>query len=482
MVSPAVHYFCTRSNQDSHCDFWASVNVTDGIQNKNGSITYKNNTYPKEDIFMSTEIFEEDDSTARKKVEPHFRACVCGTSTSKPCITLCNSENNTLMKYYNSVKVDIYDSPNNFRSVDLLEHFSYRRNSCEPSISDENNKLLENGNFKNFDTGITYFHNEYCLSLTMQNDSITPIPLFCGIELDSYQYKVMPYFMFVSSLCFLFISTIHFCFPDLLKLPGKYFVCVMITFGIGEFVLSYALIFKLSSFMCIATAYISYYSILSAFFWLNIISFDFWWKMHRLISIKQTSKYDGWLSYILYGFGSPLVLTIAAVIIDRTDIHKDYKPGLGTDTCLLKEEYLSKFLYFHMFIFLIMCSNIVFFILTFLKIRRAQNNIRRQMMQDVSQTKIQKLKQQKSQFGLFLRLSIFMGVMWLLEPISLIDPDYWLFKITDAWNSSQGILFFLYFIMKVEVFKILHKHYLKWRAKADSENSSSSNVISLSDI
>lgn len=64
-------------------------------------------------------------------------------------------------------------------------------------------------------------------------------------------------------------------------------------------------------------------------------------------------------------------------------------------------------------------------------------------------------------FGLFLRLFIVMGVTWAMEVISwIIDPESWVFYLSDACNSIQGLLIFILFVMKPKVKKLLLNRYV----------------------
>lgn len=66
------------------CRFLDSVNITDGIRNDDGSITFNDITFPKDQYARINFILEN--GTKHVTVDPYVRGCLCAI---KPCIRLC---------------------------------------------------------------------------------------------------------------------------------------------------------------------------------------------------------------------------------------------------------------------------------------------------------------------------------------------------------------------------------------------------------
>lgn len=57
----------------------------------------------------------------------------------------------------------------------------------------------------------------------------------------------------------------------------------------------------------------------------------------------------------------------------------------------------------------------------------------------------------------YLKLSIVMGLNWLLEIISFLYPGFKMWYITDAYNILIGLAIFLIFVCKKKILKKLIK-------------------------
>lgn len=422
-------------------------------------------------------------------------------SAGKACLPFCCGPNEYFVDgncapYNNTFDftVDVQQSSNETIKVDPRKHFIHRQKSCnfdklgyiDPTENDskisEKWHLLHDGTIKNTEEDSIYEHHNYCVQLSVEGDKLTHILLQClNTEL------LRPYLMFISALFLLATFIVYICLPELLNLHGKCFLCFISALFFGYLTLS-SLHFldDFQKHLCHPFSLITYFSFLSAFFWLNVISFDVWWNLHRLRALTRTHQYKRYILYFLYGYGVPLLLTILAFTMDSIDIPDEYKPGFGIRVCFLKENRLSEFLYFYMPIMLIMCINVTFFVLTALRIHEAQVSIKRQMMHEESQMHIKNLDREKNNFYVFLRLFVLMGVAWCGEPISwYMDSHYQILDVLGAWNASQGIIIFLFCVMRKKILEAICKRTANWMGRADSRSSSissNSNVIALSDI
>ncbi|KAI8437027.1 hypothetical protein MSG28_010416 [Choristoneura fumiferana] len=62
-------------------------------------------------------------------------------------------------------------------------------------------------------------------------------------------------------------------------------------------------------------------------------------------------------------------------------------------------------------------------------------------------------------FMLYLKLSVIMGVSWVLEVVSFLAPQFSVWYLTDAYNLLIGVSIFLIFICKKKIYNKLRKRY-----------------------
>lgn len=130
----------------------------------------------------------------------------------------------------------------------------------------------------------------------------------------------------------------------------------------------------------------------------------------------------------------------------------------------------------------LICSmNIMFFVLTALKIRQVQQDLKKVTSREESSRHQNKFNKDKDKYGrhfdrrflidiyflfgysftLYLRLFIVMGVTWSMEGVSfLISPESNFFLLTDICNTIQGVLIFVLFVMKRRVLRLIKKRFV----------------------
>ncbi|KAI8437030.1 hypothetical protein MSG28_010416 [Choristoneura fumiferana] len=62
-------------------------------------------------------------------------------------------------------------------------------------------------------------------------------------------------------------------------------------------------------------------------------------------------------------------------------------------------------------------------------------------------------------FMLYLKLSVIMGVSWVLEVVSFLAPQFSVWYLTDAYNLLIGVSIFLIFICKKKIYNKLRKRF-----------------------
>lgn len=321
-------------NLNVPCKFLDSINITDGIQNVDGSITFDEITYTSDNYGIFN--YEFVNETYRRPAVPHLRGCTCRV---RPCVRLCcprgHIVGNGCEKYDQShnLSIDIWNSENETSTVQLFEQFSYTlgkpcqfiiENFPETNPEDEwylyhvsvkVSSTIERGNY-NFD----FLLNRTVLFCTTTFPSVristvcsrrlsmkssmrppydwqpasksmlrsnTPFCLgvrhclgeFTRFSVHSTVFSILGMLLSVPFLLATFL--VYACLPELRNVHGKCLLCYLVGLTTGYIVLAF-LQLNGSNYIkpstCQLIGYAIYFSFLSAFFWLNVISFDLWWN------------------------------------------------------------------------------------------------------------------------------------------------------------------------------------------------------------
>lgn len=166
-------------------------------------------------------------------------------------------------------------------------------------------------------------------------------------------------------------------------------------------------------------------------------------------------------------------------------------------------ENLSRLLYFYLPLCIIWAINVLLFVLTIRRIIQLQHELKVMLKNESArhQRKLNKDKEKYAQkywlelieqsqriiysfhlhllflflflfrylfsFLMYLRLSMLMGITWVMEGISYFTSQgspY--FLLTDIWNCAQGVLIFVLFVLKRRVFKLIRK---RWNCCMDEQ-------------
>ena len=177
------------------------------------------------------------------------------------------------------------------------------------------------------------------------------------------------------SLCIVFF--VYWLLPDFNNLHGKIVLCnVVSNFLLTSFLL---LIFNfklVNDYVCKLVGYISYYSSISMFLWMTIMSFDLCTTFVREEIPQQSNKKIRFIIYSVIGWGSGLVLVVFLFIFENfLPLDSDLNPGVGTGSCFISKQG-NKILYLvHFPILVMMIINISFFIITIVFLIRTHKKI-----------------------------------------------------------------------------------------------------------
>ncbi|KAI8437004.1 hypothetical protein MSG28_010404 [Choristoneura fumiferana] len=315
--------------------------------------------------------------------------------------------------------------------------------------------------------------------------------------------------MMMSCVFTILVLVVYWLVKELRNLPGLMLMAYVATFTAFSFlriVHVYAYHYRiLEREACIVMTLLVYYTILSSFSWMNVMSFDIWWTLRATRNHLKTNRRGilvkfGW--YGLYGWGAPLLATAFVVATDHLDLPGIIKPQIfvGEDVFLElkacrvltianvdigeggtekrnstsykrpeRELYLRATNFQHTsagnhqarrecsavtceveheyfvssVIALLVSVNFVWFVLTAYNIWRVRRAIT-QYNEEFSETN----KKNETRFLLYVKLSLLMGISRIFDAI---PGDYWLCYIIDGFNACSGLFIFILFVCKKKI-------------------------------
>ncbi|XP_045533188.1 probable G-protein coupled receptor Mth-like 4 [Pieris brassicae] len=280
----------------------------------------------------------------------------------------------------------------------------------------------------------------FCAANETTNNTLKLL-LLCTIE-EKETNLVLSYCMIVSAI-FLALTAILYCaLPILRDLQGKSIICFCVSLALGLIILAIMNLVKYSDMnLCAARGFLTYYFMVSSFFWMNSISIQI------LFRIKRPSVPDyGWRTfswYALYAFGTPALITIAMSIVN---FHpgKHQKPGIGLNTCWFYDK-RQQWYYMYSVLSILMAINIAIFCYLSVYLWR----------QTFLSTHVKELRYK---FGMTLKMFIIMGLPWIFEMISTFFEAHIIWTVLDIFNLMQGpFMFIVLVVLRKRVLKALYK-------------------------
>ncbi|CAB3368286.1 Hypothetical predicted protein [Cloeon dipterum] len=263
-----------------------------------------------------------------------------------------------------------------------------------------------------------------------------------GVMHDVYGVCIL-----ISVIFFILTLAVYVLLPELRDVQGLCLMANIFSLILGYFMLSVIQLFGsvISDASCIFSAFFLYYWLLSAFFWLSVVSFNVWRNIVPSRSCMMTGR-TKFISFTCFAWGTPavfLLLVIGAHYVPE-DFGSLYKPRFGVSSCWFygPEE---TWLYFYGPISIIICANIYFFMTSALHVWRSDDS------NNGTQVKSKKFK-----WLMYLKLFIVMGITWVFEVASFAEGSKsWFWYITDVLNCLQGIFFFLILICRQRVLRLI---------------------------
>ncbi|CAK1551258.1 unnamed protein product [Leptosia nina] len=314
--------------------------------------------------------------------------------------------------------------------------------------------------------------NEFCIEqLEISEHDVKPrFFLITNTNTTDYEESTQDvnYFpiisLLISCLFFLLIIVVYILVPRLRNFNGKITISCIVSL-LGSFLtlaIKHITVIvtstSLSSLYCYTSTSLFYFFWLSSFFWMNAHAFKMWRDNRHIFEQAAKNNYNrivqnrkkenkAFLKYSLYAWGTPLLMTVFLVIVDNVDLeHRAawfIRPNILRYGCFLSGN--EMLLYLDLPMIILIASNWTFFIMT------AYN-----LWINITETRvvIEDAKTLKLRLLVVLKLSIVMGISWLLEIVSHVTPGEnlknFLF-IFDLYNGFMGVAFFVVLVCKKRI-------------------------------
>ncbi|XP_049290796.1 G-protein coupled receptor Mth2-like isoform X2 [Anopheles funestus] len=435
-----------------NCPLSERIDLSEGVRDMEGSVRFAGNIYPPESYTTSG--------------ENRRYSCVC---TQRKCVYVCcfhidrskceesslplnRTASNRLSTEDNMLEeVDLRESNEFWLIYETPPAWNYMP-GYSLQISGHEGELINDGSFA-YGTKV-YASRTYCINPA--EDSMPHVWIKETDEhLEVHRWHSLG---MIISIPFLVATLIVYALiPDLRNIPGKSLMCYVFALTISYLVL---ILIKRSMFdstpdWCTAIGYAYYFSVMSSFFWLNVMAFDIYWTFGG--RRRRTTDQSKFLLYCCYGFGCPLVFLTIALVADHTELmYTSLRPGFGDGQCLFKGEQFVSFLYLYLPLVLLVSANLFFFISTAVKINSIERCTAAALQGESGRHS--KYTNERNRYGLYVRLFVVMGVTWTFEFITWIaDSQHWLVHVTDVCNCITGVFIFFLFVWKRKVWKLLQQ-------------------------
>jgi len=344
----------------------------------------------------------------------------------------------------------------------------------------------------NIDTGAlqvagydTYSNDEFCAlytSVFTDDGQLTYTYLLCyeeETEVEKEQRKltgmlypgailVSAFFTLITIICYLTVGGLRKTLFSKITLGFliNVFLCYLLLGISYNFQLRDDYQDFLGSISCKILGYIIHHTFIAFFFWMTAMAFNIAKSLSVMKIVRNNkSSLKSFLVNFLYAQGIPTVITILTVLMDLIQPNGILLPNIGEFSCFVGSEYdhqksffeTSEFIYFYLIVILLITFNVICFLATAFNLSRHW-----QAMKDIQTSCSEGLVEH---FTIILKLSVIMGVPWILDVVSAglqysLGSKIFLLRVAlDILNLLTGILIFLSLICKPSVWRQIKTSY-----------------------
>lgn len=262
------------------------------------------------------------------------------------------------------------------------------------------------------------------------------------LNLSQIHYLLDEVTLSLSIICLILHLLVYGILKELRNCPGKILMslsscilCGHIFLLVGQHINNY--------WLCYICSVLTYFGYLSSFIWMHVMAFD----IYRTFSVTQRrNTHERW-KFIKYGAYSWLtaifIATFSVVFDNLMDLNSEYRPVYGNPVCWFNQK-KGLLVYFVLPIFIVLTNNVVFFTITAFRIRKVSK-----------ETKRVKNFSDRVRYLLYIKLTVVLGLTWLLGILAGILETTFLWYIFIIFNGLQGVFIFVSFTLKRKILKKL---------------------------
>jgi len=250
---------------------------------------------------------------------------------------------------------------------------------------------------------------------------------------------VYPGTMFVSEIFIVLTLITYWLLPELRDLQGRTIICTLVSLFMAYlmFIVVNAASAQLSSGACLGFGLFLHYWMLTAFFWLSVVSLTVFYTTRRWGSVSLDEE-RRWFTYLsVFGWCAPLVFTLAAVIVDFSPSTSEYliKPHIASTSCWFGNR-RAELAYFFGPVTVLIIVNVGLFVMSAINIYKNMDGA--QKLDEDGEHK------GKSRVKMCFKLFFVMGITWVFEVLQFFINDsteVWI--LFDIINMLQGFFIFV---------------------------------------
>ncbi|CAL4203798.1 unnamed protein product [Meganyctiphanes norvegica] len=283
--------------------------------------------------------------------------------------------------------------------------------------------------------------------------------LVCADDFISYKFSHFMGILTIAGLvmscvCLVLHLIVFFSVSHLRNLAGKNLASLSATLLSSYFLFIVSMFSNANDIFCYIISIMLYYSFLSSFFWMNIISFDIWWTIYKtkyllILDGKHSLRF---IFYSLYSFGLPGVALVIAVALDNTQpsgFPTEFLPFFGKFWCWFGQR-KSLLIFFAFPVIVLMSLNIVCFSWSIYIIKRTQQ----------LSVNARSCSFYINQIKLYTSISVISGLTWITGIIAGCIQMEFVWYIFIFFNTIQGVLIFIVFTCKKSVWHSLRRGFV----------------------
>ncbi|KAJ2949299.1 hypothetical protein O0L34_g6251 [Tuta absoluta] len=331
-------------------------------------------------------------------------------------------------------------------------------------------------------------HSEYCVDylfkmpkLGYKDHQLKFYTRFPASKESVGDNPVITYGLAVSCFFLTLVLIVYSLLRELRNLSGMVLMAYVASL-LGSFILLCVMqIGENYTNVCRGLTYATYFCLLASFCWMNIMSCDIWWTFRgyaKARPIHRRGEPFKFFMYCLYAFGLPAAMTVMVIVtdsVDMTHIPWFVTPGIGNGGCFLAND--AKLVYLYIPMLLMIVCNWIFFLMTAFNIWRLHRATA--VLDSAAAGTPAAHRSQKYRFLVYLKLSVIMGINWVMEVASSFSPDFKGWYVSDVYNMLIGLSIFLIFVCKKQILRKLMKRlgsFSDWQSRPWYTRSRSSNT------